>query len=37
MRRRELKEDDPRRISRNLAPQEPPSSQVLVKEKISRF
>jgi hypothetical protein len=37
MRRRDLKEDDPRRINRNLAPQEPLSSQVLVKEKISRF
>ncbi|KAL3832675.1 hypothetical protein ACJMK2_024297 [Sinanodonta woodiana] len=36
-RRRELMEDDPRRIGRNLAPEEPPSTQVLVKEKISRF
>ncbi|KAL3888117.1 hypothetical protein ACJMK2_000497, partial [Sinanodonta woodiana] len=36
-RRRELMEDDPRRIGRNLAPEEPPSTQVLVKEKTSRF
>jgi len=36
-RKRDLEENDPHRIAKNLAPEEPPSTETLVKGKLSRF
>ena len=36
-RKRYLEENDPHRIAKNLAPEEPPSTETLVKGKLSRI